>query len=72
MDERRDETQDQFDQPQSQEPAKGGHGEEQPGGGGSSDTESEPDQKERGEKPGSPPGAAGEGTQSTGNPLNAG
>jgi hypothetical protein len=80
MDDRKDETQDQHDQPQSQKPSGTGYPEENPSGqsdGGevSQDEKgTEPTDREHdsGEKPGSTPGAAGEGTQSTGNPLAAG
>lgn len=74
MDERRDETQEQFDQPQSQEPGEGGHPEEAPGGGGQDRSGGDPHSGEHGsgDKPGSSAGAAGEGTQSTGHPGNAG
>jgi len=82
MDERKDDTLDQFDQPQTQEPSEGGAGEEGPTGsdsvsGGSGDGASDKGgnkrlESDQGDGEGSRPGAAGEGTQSTGNPVNAG
>lgn len=79
MEDRKDETQDQFDQPQTQEPSEGGAGEEGPTGSdpGSGDGASDKGgnrrlESDQGDGEGSRPGAAGEGTQSTGNPVNAG
>jgi len=88
MSERKDESKEQFDQPQSQEPSEGGVPEEGPTGsdsdsrsdsGGSGDGATDSGGNERltqesdeEDEPGSTPGAAGEGTQSTGNPVNAG
>lgn len=81
-DERKDETQDQFDTSQSQKPSDAGYPEENPGGSegdGSGEVSREehdtsPTASERNVagKPGTRPGAAGEGSQSTGNPAAAG
>jgi hypothetical protein len=74
-DDRKDETQDQFDQKQSQEPGQSGYPEESPGSASPHDAGGAGEADESGsDSRGGPskPGAAGEGSQSTGNPANAG
>jgi hypothetical protein len=72
--ERRDETQEQHRGDQIQgEAAESGYPEEgPPGAEGSSEKPLDRSGSEPTEKPDSPPGASGEGTQSTGNPHAAG
>lgn len=79
--EREDTTQENFgDQPASGDPGSQ-NAEEQPTTGSPTGSSLRPEEKgttptveesDDAEEPGSSPGAAGEGTQSTGNPLNAG